>query len=371
MYENKLKTLILVGGGHAHLYLIKQMISDKLKGYRTVLISSESKQYYSGMASGYIEGTYTEKDFTVDLPRICSKSAVIFIKDTVILINPAAKTLETASGEIYKFDILSVDTGSDISGSQIHGARDFAHLIKPLSNLKIIKKILIDAPVDLYNVVVVGAGAAGVEIALAIRALGIKENKKYSISIVNSNSDILKGYAKGVEHKTVDLFKRNEIKLIINQRANLIEKNYILMQSGFKIKYDLLLLATGSLSHPLYRESGFCVDDKGYMVVNDYLQNIEFPYILGAGDCIKFENYDYVKKVGVYAIREAPILWKNIKHIVDNEELEKYVPQKNYLSIISLGNKTAIASYKKLFKTGRISWYVKDWIDRTFIKQYH
>lgn len=139
MFENKLKTLILVGGGHAHLYLIKQMISDKLQGYRTVLISSESEQYYSGMASGYIEGTYTEKDFTVDLPRLCSKSDVVFIKDTLILINPATKILETASGKIYK---------------------------------------------------------------------------------------------------------------------------------------------------------------------NDYLQNIEFPYILGAGDCIAFKNYDYVKKVGVYAIRE-------------------------------------------------------------------
>lgn len=130
-----MKTLILVGGGHAHLYLIKKMISEKLEDFKTILISSGKKQYYSGMVSAYLESLYREKDFSVDLSNLCEKSEVLFTEDEVVRINPKNKTIETKKGMTYDYDLLSLDMGSDIVGKNIPGAQEFSTMVKPLQQL--------------------------------------------------------------------------------------------------------------------------------------------------------------------------------------------------------------------------------------------
>lgn len=370
MKDTKLKTLILVGGGHAHLYLIKRLMTERLNGYQTILISVGKKQYYSGMASAYIEDIYDEAAFSVDLKKLCGESGVLYKEDEVRLINPKNKTLVTSKGNSYTFDLLSLDTGSEIIGKQIPGALEFSHMVKPLSHLKTIKASF-DRPDKQGNkVVIVGAGAAGVEMALAIRTLLVKARKPFDIAIVDSGNEIMKGYKQKVKTKVLKELKDADIDLIKNELVSEIKENQLIMASGRQIRYGFLMLAAGSVAHSLYKESAFEVDERGYMFVNTYLQNELYPSIFGVGDCITFKAYDYVNKVGVYAIKEAPILWENLKRMIENKDLKSYVPQKSYLSIVSLGNRRAVLSFRNLVLTGRLPWYIKDWIDRRFIQQY-
>ncbi|MBU4540983.1 MAG: hypothetical protein KJ774_07145 [Firmicutes bacterium] len=152
-----MKTLVLVGGGHAHVHVIKLLAKAPITDVAVILISTNKKQYYSGMASAYLEGLYSEADFSFDLPRLCAHSGISFIEDTVTAIDPVANSLQTAAGLRVAFDILSLDTGSELAGKNIPGAQEFAQMIKPLGNLIGLKEALEAADRPL-NIVITGAG---------------------------------------------------------------------------------------------------------------------------------------------------------------------------------------------------------------------
>ncbi|MDP2842345.1 MAG: hypothetical protein Q8O06_01725, partial [Acetobacterium sp.] len=108
----------------------------------------------------------------------------------------------------------------------------------------------------------------------------------------------------------------------------------------------------------------------GYLLVEPSLQAVGHPNIFGAGDCIAFKDYDYVKKAGVYAIREAPFLWQNLCNSLAGKPLVSYRPQKSYLAIINQGDRCGLLSYGGLVLKGRLVWRLKDRIDRRFMATY-
>ncbi|MCJ7690882.1 MAG: hypothetical protein MUO60_16420 [Clostridiaceae bacterium] len=81
----KTKRLLLVGGGHAHVFLIKQFCLKNIPGLEVVLVTAGQYQYYSGMAAGYVEGIYKEEDMSFDLKKMCQKSRVKYIEGRILL----------------------------------------------------------------------------------------------------------------------------------------------------------------------------------------------------------------------------------------------------------------------------------------------
>ena len=157
---------------------------------------------------------------------------------------------------------------------------------------------------------------------------------------------------------------------MFNTKVTEIDKEYLKTTAGERIEYDDLIWAGGVAADSLYKESGILVDEKGFMLVNSYLQSLSHPFIFGAGDCVTFSNYDYVTKVGVYAIREAPVLVENITRYSQGKPLQVYTPQRTYLSILSLGHKVGILQYGKIVVKGKIFWKIKDYIDQSFMRRY-
>ncbi|MGV8905961.1 MAG: NAD(P)/FAD-dependent oxidoreductase [Acetobacterium sp.] len=365
-----MKTLVLVGGGHAHVYIINQLARNKLNDVKVILISASKKQYYSGMASAYIEGIYSEDEFSFNLPVMCEKSDIQFVEDKVIGIDPQNKILETLTGQRIAFDLLSMDTGSELAGKSIKGSQDFAQMVKPLTNLIRIKEMLLSATNPQMKIVITGAGAAGVEMALSIRALSTKKNHAFDISIIEAGSEIMNGYENGIKKACEKRLSDWKVKLILNERVNEITATELLLQSGKSVPYELIIWAAGAAASPMYREAGFQVDKGGYMLVQPTLQALDYPTIFGAGDCIAFKDYDYVKKVGVYAIRESPVLWTNLKNSIEGKDLVRYEPQKTYLSIVNQGNRHGVLSYKHKVLKGKLVWRLKDYIDSGFMESH-
>lgn len=364
-----MKTLVLVGGGHAHVHVIKQLAKEPLDDVQVILISTNKKQYYSGMASAYLEGLYTEADFSFNLPRLCAQSGITFIEDTVMAIDPGGNSLETVAGLRLAFDILSLDSGSELAGKTIPGAQEFAHLIKPLGNLIGIKKALVAADRPL-NIVITGAGAAGVEIALSIRCLATQNGQSVTITIIEAGPEIMPGYQPGVKQACQKRLAEANIILLSNQRVSEITSKDLRLASATLVPYDLIIWAAGATASRFYREAGLPVDQGGYLLVQPTLQAVDHPNIFGAGDCIAFKDYDYVKKVGVYAIREAPVLWENLRNSLAGKPLVRYQPQKSYLAIINQGDRYGLLSYRGLVLKGRLVWRLKDRIDRRFMTSY-
>jgi pyridine nucleotide-disulfide oxidoreductase family protein len=366
----KAKRLLLLGGGHAHVYLIKQFNSKKNKDFEVVLVSASQYQYYSGMAAGYLEGIYSHDEICFDLKKMCEKSGVGYIEARVTAIDPKERSVELDTNQTVSFDILSVDTGSEMAGKNLEGVKDYAWCVKPLGNLVKLKSSFIEQIQDGSEVVIAGAGAAGIEIALSLKALSQNMKKKIKITMVTSGSELLKGHPENVKQTTIRKLNQANIDTLFNHRIAKINKNNLIMASGDKIQYDLLVWAIGPAANKMYKDSGFTVDEAGYMLVNGYLQSVDYPNILGAGDCISFEGVEPLKKAGVYAIRQSPYLYNNIKRFYKSQDLRKYIPQKDYLAIISAGNKTGILQYKGIALTGVLVWKLKDYIDRSFMKRY-
>lgn len=367
---SRIKTILMIGGGHGHLYLLKQLMTEKIPGYRIVLISEGRRQYYSGMAAAYMEDIYTDQDISVDLKKICDAGHVTFIEGIVEFVEPVKKYVVTQDGTKHYFDLASFDTGSRTMIEHIPGAGQFGKKVKPLEELSEIKSMIKTSTINKTRIVIIGGGSSSVELSLAIKKYGMKQKKELEVTVISGNSGILSDYKMKLRKIGEKKLRKEKVNVIKGTRVTAIKKNDILMTAGMTMPFDLVLLATGSTAHPLYKVSGLKTDKKGYMMVNPYLQNVAYPYIFGIGDCIAFEDYTYVKKVGVYAVREAEFLWTNLNNFINNEELMAYKPQKKYLSILSLGDKIGVLEFHGIVAAGKWVWQLKNRIDVSFIKQF-
>ena len=365
-----IKTLILVGGGHGHLYLLKQLITEKIPDYEVILISSGPRQYYSGMASAYVEGIYNESAISVDLHHMCHLAGVTFIESDVTGFDPEAKHVMTKEGQRINFDLISFDTGSLTMTDHIPGAKSFAKKVKPLGQLTEVKRQIDLFTGESLKITIVGGGASSVELALAMKGYGTQLKRGISMTIVAGHGGILQNYKAKLRRYSEQSLKKQGIEVHSGAHVTKISEDTVVLQNGDQIDHDIVLLATGSVAHEFYRNSGVQVDAKGYMRVNSFLQNIDYPFIFGIGDCIVFDAYDYVTKVGVYAVKEGPILWQNLKAYSQEEPLKTYLPQEKYLSILSTGNKSGVLEYYGLVMHGSWVWQLKNWIDVKFIQQF-
>lgn len=353
----KKKTLVLVGGGHVHLYVLKKLKKSPIMDYEVLLISAASKQFYSGMAAGYLEGIYSESDFTVDLQSYCRQSGVDFVEDEAVHIDPQGKVLTTQRGLTIIYDVLSLDIGSLPDMSKLVGINENCLPLKPLYKLKAIQDNFEKSQPLQFTVL--GAGASGVEVACALKAKADKAKRALAITVIDSGDDVLKGYP--VVAKKLVKKRLNALNIELQLKTRITELN---KEGGYTI------MATGSVGHRLLTSLATPLDSRGFMLVNDYLQNERYPELFGAGDCVTLKNHMHLPKLGVYAIKEAPVLWKNINHFINQEKLKPFKPQKYYLSLISMGNKRGILTYGKFAIMSRWAWHLKTWIDSGYMKKF-
>lgn len=364
------KKLILVGGGHAHVGFIRQYHESPVKDLEVILISSSKYQYYSGMASGFIEGFYDKAAITFDLEDLCEKSGISFLEGTVTAVDVDQKTVKLDDGSVMSFDCISFDTGSRISGHAYGMRTDKVVPIKPLTSVEKIRDAFESRIVPGDRMIVVGSGASGVEISLAMKALSKKLEKPVRLQIIGRGDTLMKGYSRSMKASALKAVRKAGIELCLGKEVKDVKDGLLETASGDVFEFDYLVWAAGSESDPLYRASDLAVDAKGYMLVNTYLQSVSHPFVFGAGDCIAFKDYDYVKKVGVYAVREAPYLYNNLLNYLKGEALEAYVPQKRYLAIVSAGNRKGILQYGHFTMCNRFSWRLKRRIDVGFMEKH-
>lgn len=102
--------------------------------------------------------------------------------------------------------------------------------------------------------------------------------------------------------------------------------------------------------------------------MDQYLRAKKYSDVLAMGDMIEFTSYP-LPKVGVYAIRQSPILWEDIKAIILDQSFRPFVPQKNFLASICFGDRTAVAKYRGKTFCGKVLFLLKSLIDRRFMEK--
>lgn len=358
---------LLVGGGHAHLKLISDLKKKLSRKATILLISEDNYQYYSGMASGFLEGIYSLDEMAFNLPQMCEKDGISFLKGKVTKIDTAGKQVWIDGKQTISYQYLSLDIGSRVAKPAFALNSNKHILIKPLSSLKTIKEWMLQAkPRDCW--LLVGGGAAGVEIAFGLRAGFEKmDNKEVSIIIIHRSEDILKDYPISIRKKILQYMIKKKIHLECSSQITHISETTATINNQTMIPYEKIIFATGPTAPGLYEGTDLQVDNKGYMLVDSSLRSISNSFVFGAGDCIGFKDHPKVKKAGVYPVRQSSFLCENLVMLDQDKQLKAYRPQHDYLSIMSLGQKEALLYYKAMHWIGPLPWKIKNWIDMKFV----
>lgn len=358
--------VVLVGGGHAHLYMLKKLQRFTLPNTHVSLISPDPYQYYSGMFAGYVEGYYRLEDIRVHLARLCKEAGITFICASAEQIEAKQQWLSLSNGDKIHYDVLSFNIGSGVlHTTQGLTGEDDLGLIKPNYRFPLVVKHILKRE----RVVVVGGGASGIEMSLALQARRNTLKMEQPVRLIHSGALLEKEWPKA-SSMIAEIMEDRGIQLLLHQRVSEVDHGRILLESGTPMDCDGVVWLTGPAAPSVFRLNGVPVSQDGYLLVNDQLQSTAYPNIFGAGDCVSLRSYPKLAKVGVYAVREAPILWENIQAVLKGKKLKKFQPQSHYLSILSTGYKQALLLYRGVALHAGWCWRLKRQIDVSFIRNY-
>lgn len=363
------KRLILAGGGHAHLHTLANMAQITSKGHEVLLIAPSEFHYYSGMGPGMLGGIYKPEDIRFNIKKMTETGGGLFIKDSVDRIDPGEKILFLKSGRRMSYDVVSFNTGSIVpfKASALNSPDIFT--VKPVENLYSARNRLIKlCKKRKVSVSIIGGGPAASEIAGNVHYLC--ERMKLVLPSIDLYCDrfMAKSPANFSCLVKESLMKKG-IRIFEQNSATHIEQGLIRFDNGKTVNSDLVFIATGVVPHPVFKNSNIGTGHDGGLAVNRYLQSINHPEIFGGGDCIHFIDQP-LDKAGVYAVREASVLFNNISSFLDEEPLETFEPGKGYLMILNTGDKTGILKKGRYVFEGKAAFILKDYIDRRFMKKF-
>jgi len=368
-----MKKLLILGGGHAHVEVLRQFGLRPMNGVELMLVSPDRHTPYSGMLPGLVAGHYSFDECHIDLEPLAQFAGARFVQTTATAIDPAQRCVRLADGASLDYDIVSIDIGSMPPAHVIADARGRTTPVKPVKDFLVAWDALI-ALVREGNVrtlAMVGGGAAGVEMLLAIqhRLRQLRMLRPLHYVLVTDTSQLLTNHARGVRATLTRSLARKNVEVHYATHIVRVEANTLIAESGTRIAADVIFLATGAAVPQWLAASNLALNEYKFISTNKYLRSTNYAEVFAAGDCATIEGKVYPKS-GVYAVRQGPPLAENLRRALRGETLTSFDPQPHSLALISTGEQHAIASYGALALQGNWVWRWKDSIDRKFMAKY-
>ena len=241
--------------------------------------------------------------------------------------------------------------------------------VKPIVNLLKAKRAIVDAAKDgKPRLVVLGGGAAGLELTGNIWRLVTENNGEASIALI-AGSKLLPNLPDKARNLALTSLKKRNIEVLEGVRVDRVEDHNVILTNGNSIPYDLVFPAVGVKSYPIFSDSNLPTAEDGSLVVNRYLHSVAYPNMFGGGDCISLEDRK-IDRVGVYAVRQNPILHANLMAALEDGEMTRFEPQEAYMLIFNLGDGTGIFVRKSWVWNGKLAFKLKNYIDQRFMKTF-
>ena len=373
------KDLILIGGGHSHAAVLKMFGMKPIPGVRVTLIARDVQTPYSGMLPGYVAGHYDYDQAHIDLRPLTRFASARLFHDSASAIDTQNKQIICENRPPVSYDLLSINIGSQPEITSAPGAAEFTTPVKPINRFverwcRLMQRVLEQQ--GPHRIAVVGAGAAGVEILLAIqfrlRQLldqQQRNNEQIEFHLVSKSRQIMPSFPHAVAQKFERILAEREVHVHRGAEATMARANGLTLSDGSWLELDEVLWVTGASAPAWLKKSGLDVDQHGFIQANDYLQSTSHSDIFAAGDIVNVVNHPR-PKAGVFAVRQGKPLAGNLRRALLNLPLKSFRPQKSVLAIVSSGDKYAIANKSIFSLGGTIIWTWKDWIDRRWMARY-
>ena len=354
--------VVLIGGGHTHALVLRKWGMAPLAGARLTVVNPGPTALYSGMLPGFIAGHYSRDELTIDLVRLARFAGARFIDGKVERMDPVAREVHVSGRPPIGFDLASLDVGITSLMPSMPGFSGYGVPVKPLAGFANAWKGFLTERRS-GSVVLIGAGVAGAELAIAMAYSMRSHGREDSVTLVDRSLAVamLGGAARRGMLATL---RRNGISLVENAEIQEITQEGIRLSDGREIKAGFVAGAAGARPYRWLESSGLELHH-GFVAVNDMLQTSN-PTVFAAGDCAHLA-FGPRPKAGVFAVRQAPILYNNLRAELTGEAKRRYRPQKDYLKLISLGDRRALAERFGMAFSGSLMWRWKNRIDRRFM----
>jgi selenide,water dikinase len=373
------KDLVLLGGGHSHVAVLKRFGMRPMPGVRLTVICRDRHTPYSGMLPGLVAGHYTFDEAHIDLGPLCRFAGARFYHDEAVGLELTNQLIHCRAHPPVSYDVLSLDIGSTPRTADVQGATGNVVPVKPINGFiahwqRMLERVLAHA--GNLRIGVVGAGAGGVEILLAVQyrlrqALSQRGRNDDHIGyhLFSASDSILPSH----NPRTRRLFERvlqdRRVHVVAGTAVVEVTPGCLTTTGGSQYGLDEILWVTAAGAAPWLAGSGLQVDAQGFVAVNDTLQSASHPAVFAAGDVASVLPHPRPKS-GVFAVRQGKPLADNLRRALRGRPLVPFRPQRNCLSLISTGDKYAVASRGNWALQGRLMWHWKDSIDRRFMRQY-
>ncbi len=341
-----MKRILLIGGGHAHLAVLRALVKEPLHGARFALVSPRAKQMYSGMLPGVVAGHYRRHEAEIDLARLTEAAYAEFIEGEVSKLDHERRVATLHDGAELEYDLVSLNVGSLVErpfpGAGLAlAAKPFDVFFEKLRTTR------------LNRVAIAGAGAAGAELAMALRYRGA------AVTLYSDKAELSPA-------RMEPMLRGMGVDLRPGMAVTAIEPGPQVIAGPSRQEFDLVILTTGAAPQPWLRGGGLACDERGFVLVDDTLQSVSHPEVFAAGDCATLRSAA-VPRSGVYALRQGETLTANLRHVVQDSPPVPYRPQRHALLLVSCGRRYAIAQRGGWSAEGRWVWWWKDRIDRRWI----
>jgi pyridine nucleotide-disulfide oxidoreductase family protein len=363
------RQLLLLGAGHAHVHVLSNMAQSPWAGAQVTLIAPYDRQLYSGMVPGFVAGHYALEDCVIPLEPLVRRSGIRWIQRSVRAMDATTQTVTLDDGSVLRYDWLSINTGPVQDRALIEqstpGAREHALFIRPIEAFGALwPQVVAMAESKPLRIALVGAGAAGIELAMAVR----KRLPHAAVTLLCGNTPLGAGYSEGVQARIKAALVRRKITLLPDTAAG-FRLGEVVLASGATLSCDVPIIATGAQAPAWLLASGLMLDLQGFVAVDACQRSTSHPQVFAAGD-VSTRADRTLARSGVYAVRAGPVLAMNLAAAIASQPLTEHQPPDQTLNLLSCGDRYAIASWGKHSAEGRWVWWLKDWIDRRFLKRY-
>jgi len=363
--------LILVGAGHAHLVALRALADDPPPNTSIVLISPERFATYTGMVPGYLAGQYELRQLQIDAVALAARAGAEFVASRVDAIDSNRGVLDLHPRGEQAYDVVSFDIGAEPAASDRVRDHSRTVTVKPIdvATRKLSTELDRPGPPGGRSVVIVGAGTGGVELAFVVAArLRSEPNSHVTICDRADRPAIERGErtARAIERA----FEQRGIRFLGCVEIAAVETEAVVFGDGTRLTADLVVWATGAAAPTLFAAAGLPVDDRGFVQIDQELRVAGTDHMFAAGDCASMPSHPALAKAGVIAVRQGAILAANLPAALARRPLRRFTPQRSFLSLLNTGDGAAILSYRGFAWHSRAVWWLKDRIDRGFVRRH-
>lgn len=361
--------LVLAGGGHAQVAVLKSLAMKPIAGLRTTLVCRDINTPYSGMLPGFVEGVWSAEDIHIDLARLAQMAGARFITETVASIDADAQMVQLENRPPLPFDVLSLNIGGEPDLTTIDGAAEHCIPVKPIGRFRDRLQALTAASHP-GRLAVIGGGAAGCELALALSKRWLDATgTRPQIDIYARSARLVPEMPARAARLIFDALSAAGISVHCGQSVTGIMANELYLEDGSRHRFDVSFLVTAVAPPAWLTKTGLKLDERGFVAVQRTLQSVSHPHIFAAGDIATLVDAPR-PKAGVFAVRAGPVLAGNIRRHLDNRRLRRWSPQERALAILGTADGRAIGIRGTHASASRGWWWVKKWIDRRWMAKY-